>query len=494
VTRRKTQEPNPPPVRKLFGTDGIRGVANEAPMTPEVALRLGRAIAFVARRDETRPVRVVIGKDTRLSGYMLETALAAGICAMGGRVMLSGPIPTPAVAYLTTSMRADAGVVISASHNPFGDNGIKIFGPDGFKLVDEKELEIEQLLEDDRLDSRNPTGSGVGKAERLDDAAGRYVVYCKSTFPSSRTLDGVRVVVDAAHGAAYRVAPAVFAELGAEVCAIGCRPNGRNINRDAGALHPEHVQSEVKARHASIGVALDGDADRVVIIDEHGTIVDGDALMALCATRMIRAGRLAKNTLVTTVMSNLGLDRALQGAGGKLIRTAVGDRYVVEAMRAGGYNFGGEQSGHLVFLEHASTGDGIVAALQVLDAMLTEERPLSELAARVMERVPQVLENVTLAERRPIEQMPELSALCAKVESALGDTGRLLVRWSGTEAKLRIMVEGEDEASIAAYAKELAQAAQNDIGGATQNGKAGASAKQPALPVARSSKPKISAS
>ncbi len=494
MTRRKTQEPNPPPVRKLFGTDGIRGVANEAPMTPEVALRLGRAIAFVARRDETRPVRVVIGKDTRLSGYMLETALAAGICAMGGRVMLSGPIPTPAVAYLTTSMRADAGVVISASHNPFGDNGIKIFGPDGFKLVDEKELEIEQLLEDDRLDSRNPTGSGVGKAERLDDAAGRYVVYCKSTFPSSRTLDGVRVVVDAAHGAAYRVAPAVFAELGAEVCAIGCRPNGRNINRDAGALHPEHVQSEVKARHASIGVALDGDADRVVIIDEHGTIVDGDALMALCATRMIRAGRLAKNTLVTTVMSNLGLDRALQGAGGKLIRTAVGDRYVVEAMRAGGYNFGGEQSGHLVFLEHASTGDGIVAALQVLDAMLTEERPLSELAARVMERVPQVLENVTLAERRPIEQMPELSALCAKVESALGDTGRLLVRWSGTEAKLRIMVEGEDEASIAAYAKELAQAAQNDIGGATQNGKAGASAKQPALPVARSSKPKISAS
>ncbi len=463
-------------------------------MTPEVALRLGRAIAFVARRDETRPVRIVIGKDTRLSGYMLETALSAGICAMGGRVMLSGPIPTPAVAYLTTSMRADAGVVISASHNPFGDNGIKIFGPDGFKLVDEKELEIEQLLEDDRLDNRNPTGSAVGKAERLDDAGGRYVVFCKSTFPSTRTLDGVRVVVDAAHGAAYRVAPAVFAELGAEVCAIGCRPNGRNINRDAGALHPEHVQTEVKARHASIGIALDGDADRVVIIDENGSIVDGDVLMALCATRMIRAGRLAKNTLVTTVMSNLGLDRAIQRAGGKMIRTAVGDRYVVEAMRTGGYNLGGEQSGHLVFLEHASTGDGIVAALQVLDAMLSEKRPLSELAARAMERVPQVLENVTLAERRPIEQMPQLSALCAKVEKALGDAGRLLVRWSGTEPKLRIMVEGEDAERIAEYAKELALAAQNDVASTSQNGKADGGGTQPAVPVAQSSKPKLSAS
>jgi phosphoglucosamine mutase len=294
VTKKKTNHKAEPQDRKLFGTDGIRGVANEPPMTPEVALRLGRAIAFVARRDPRRSVRVVIGKDTRLSGYMLETALAAGICAMGGRVMLSGPIPTPAVAYLTTSMRADAGVVISASHNPFGDNGIKIFGPDGFKLVDDKELEIERLLEDGRLDLESPTGSAVGKAERIDDAAGRYVVYCKSTFPSTRTLDGVRVVVDAAHGAAYRVAPAVFAELGADVCAIGCRPNGRNINRDAGALHPEHVINEVRARGASIGVALDGDADRVVVTDEKGGIVDGDALMALCATRMIRAGRLAK--------------------------------------------------------------------------------------------------------------------------------------------------------------------------------------------------------
>jgi phosphoglucosamine mutase len=432
-------------------------------MTPEVALRLGRAIAYVARRDEARPVRVVIGKDTRLSGYMLETALAAGICAMGGRVMLSGPIPTPAVAYLTTSMRADAGVVISASHNPFGDNGIKIFGPDGFKLIDEKEHEIEQLLEGTELDHKNPTGNGVGKAERIDDAAGRYVVYCKSTFPGSRTLDGVGVVVDAGHGAAYRVAPAVFAELGADVCAIGCRPNGRNINKDAGALHPEHVVTEVKHRDASIGVALDGDADRVIVVDEKGQIVDGDVIMALCATRMLRENRLAKKTLVTTVMSNLGLERAIQRAGGKVVRTAVGDRYVVEQMRSGGYNFGGEQSGHLVFLEHASTGDGIVAALQVLAMMIDEQRPLSELATEVMEKVPQVLENVTLPERRPLEEMPALSALSTKIEKALGQDGRLLVRWSGTEPKLRIMIEGEDEAKIAAFAKELAAAATTDM-------------------------------
>jgi phosphoglucosamine mutase len=470
--RRKKAAPLnvPPPARKLFGTDGIRGVANEPPMTPEVALRLGRAIAFVARRDPRRPVRIVIGKDTRLSGYMLETALAAGICAMGGRVMLSGPIPTPAVAYLTTSMRADAGVVISASHNPFGDNGIKIFGPDGFKLVDDKELEIESLLEDDRLNQANPTGNAIGKAIRLDDAAGRYVVYCKNTFPSSRTLDGVGVVVDAGHGAAYRVAPAVFAELGADVHAIGCRPNGRNINRDAGALHPEHVVTEVKARRASIGIALDGDADRVVVVDEKGKIVDGDVLMALCATRMLRAGRLAKKTLVTTVMSNLGLERAMENAGGKLVRTAVGDRYVVEAMRRGGYNFGGEQSGHLVFLEHASTGDGIVAALQVLEMVIAEQRPLSELAREIMVRVPQVLENVTLPERRPLEKMPLLLALSAKVERALAQKGRLLVRWSGTEPKLRVMVEGEDSARIAAYAKELIAAAQKDMAPRSANG------------------------
>ena len=465
---KKTARPQATPAapaatRKLFGTDGIRGVANVHPMTPEVAMRLGRAIAYVARRGKTRPVRIVIGKDTRLSGYMLETALASGICAMGGRVMLSGPIPTPAVAYLTTSMRADAGVVISASHNPYGDNGIKVFGPDGFKLPDAEEAAIEALLEDPKLERLAPIGSDVGRAERLEDSRGRYVVYCKRTFPADRTLDGVRVVVDAAHGAAYRVAPAVFGELGADVTAIGCKPNGRNINLDAGALHPERMAREVVKTGAVLGIALDGDADRVIVVDEKGRVVDGDVIMALCATRMLRAGTLGKKTLVTTVMSNLGLERAITAAGGKLLRTAVGDRYVVEAMRARGCNFGGEQSGHLVFLEHASTGDGIVAALQVLAIVTSEERPLSELAAEVMERVPQVLESVTLAARLPLDQMPQLSKLSRDVEKKLGKSGRLLVRWSGTEPKLRVMLEGEDEARIAGWAKQLIEAAKRDV-------------------------------
>jgi phosphoglucosamine mutase len=449
--------------RKLFGTDGIRGVAGQFPMTPEFALRLGRAIAHVARRDKSRPVRIVIGKDTRLSGYMLETALAAGICAMGGRVMLSGPVPTPAVAYLTTSMRADAGVVISASHNPYGDNGIKIFGPDGFKLPDAEEAQIEELLSGADID-KGATGSSIGRAERLEDARGRYVVFTKSCFPAQRTLDGVRIVVDAGHGAAYKVAPAVFAELGADVHCIGVKPNGRNINNQCGALHPERVAAEVREKHAVIGIALDGDADRVIVVDEHGQVVDGDVIMALCATRMLARGTLAKGTLVTTVMSNLGLERSIQAAGGQVVRTAVGDRYVVEAMRGGGYNFGGEQSGHLIFLEHASTGDGIVAALQVLATMIDEGRPLSELASSVMQRVPQILENVTLPARLPLEQMVQLAAASRTIEEELGKSGRILVRWSGTEPKLRIMVEGEDEARIGEYVKMLAAAAQKDAG------------------------------
>ena len=447
--------------RRLFGTDGIRGVANQHPMTPELALRLGRAIAHVAGRGKKHPPRVVIGKDTRVSGYMLETALAAGICAMGGRVLLSGPIPTPAVAYLTTSMRADAGVVISASHNPFEDNGIKIFGADGFKLPDAEEAAIEALLQGDAIDVPH-LGDAVGRAERLEDARGRYVVYCKATFPAALSLDGVRVVIDAAHGAAYRVAPAVFAELGADVTAIGVDPDGRNINAGAGALHPEHVAAEVTRTGAALGIALDGDADRVIVVDEKGQVVDGDAIMALCATRMLRAGKLARGTLVTTVMSNLGLDRAIERAGGSVVRTAVGDRYVVEALRAGGFTLGGEQSGHLVFLEHASTGDGIVGALQVLAAVVGEQRPLSEIAHDVMERVPQVLRNVTLPRRLPLDQMKRLSDASRAVEAALGRDGRLLVRWSGTEPKLRILVEGADAAQIASFAAELAAAAAED--------------------------------
>jgi phosphoglucosamine mutase len=431
-------------------------------MTPELALRLGRAITLVARRSKSRAVRVVIGKDTRLSGYMLETALAAGICAMGGRVMLSGPIPTPAVANLTQSMRADAGVVISASHNPFADNGIKIFGPDGFKLPDSAEAEMERLLDDSKLDSLGKTGAAVGSAVRIDDAIGRYIVYAKNTFPRELTLDGLRIVVDAAHGAAYKVAPAVLAELGADVIRIGCKPNGTNINRHCGALHPECVAQEVRKKNAHLGIALDGDADRVIFVDEKGQVVDGDAIMALCATRMLKEKRLAKRTLATTVMSNMGLERAVEAAGGKLVRTSVGDRYVVAEMRRAGLTFGGEQSGHLIFLDHTTTGDGCVAALQVLAVMVQEGRPLSELST-VMERVPQVLESIKLPARRPLDQMRELSRHIQQAEKKLGKNGRVLVRWSGTEPKLRLMLEGPDPKTLKTLVDEMAEAARRDV-------------------------------
>ncbi len=450
--------------RRLFGTDGVRGVANEAPMTPEMALRLGRAITFVAGRGKNRQVRVVIGKDTRLSGYMFETALASGICAMGGRVMLCGPVPTPAVANLTQSMRADAGVVISASHNPYQDNGIKIFGPDGFKLPDAEEQEIERLLGSHELDEARVTGAAIGRAVKIEDARGRYVVFCKNTFPTRLSLDGLKMVVDAAHGAAYVVAPAVFSELGADVHALGVKPNGKNINHNAGALHPEHMASEVVRRGASIGIALDGDADRVIMVDEKGQVVDGDVVMALCARRLLRLGRLPRNTVVTTVMSNLGLERAMHAQKGKVLRTNVGDRYVVEAMRSGGYTFGGEQSGHLIFLDHATTGDGIVAALQVLAIMLEDGKPLSELAAGAMVRVPQVLENATFVSRVPLEAMKVMRLTVDRIEKVLGERGRILVRWSGTEPKLRVMVEGEDHDQISAYALEILAAAKKDLG------------------------------
>ena len=452
------------PQRSLFGTDGIRGTANVYPMTPELALLLGRAVTFVAGRGQRHAPRVLIGKDTRLSGYMLETALAAGVTSMGGRVLLCGPVPTPAVAHLTVSMRADAGIVISASHNPYDDNGIKIFGRDGFKLPDAAEAEIEALIrEPERLGERQ-TGPSIGRAVKLEDSRGRYVAFVKNTFPRDLTLDGVRVVVDAAHGAAYVVAPLVFAELGARVFPIGVRPNGTNINREAGALHPEHAKAEVVRRRAGIGIALDGDADRVIVIDEKGELVDGDAVMAMCATRMKRDGELRRDTVVATVMSNLGLERALEAQGIALVRTAVGDRYVVDAMRKGGYNLGGEQSGHLIFLDHASTGDGLIGALQVLALMIRTGRPLSELAREAMERVPQVLESVTLAARKPLEDMAALQKLVEHVKSSLGKDGRVLVRWSGTEPKLRVMVEGPDEGRIGTLARELVEAARKDVG------------------------------
>jgi phosphoglucosamine mutase len=452
-------------VRTMFGTDGIRGLANAGHMTPEIAFKLGAAVTHQARRARKSSPRVVIGKDTRLSGYMFETAIASGVCAMGGQVLLSGPLPTPAIAHLTTSMRADVGVVISASHNPYQDNGIKLFGPDGFKLPDDVELELERLILGGAVEEGRPTGTRIGGAVRLDDAPGRYIAFVKATFPSDLTLDGVRVVVDAAHGAAYRTAPLVFSELGATVHALGVRPTGKNINHECGALHPETCAREVRRHHADLGIALDGDADRVIVIDEKGHEVDGDAVMALCGTRMLRQRRLKKRTLVATVMSNLGLERAMQREKGQLLRTAVGDRYVVEAMRQRGYNFGGEQSGHMIFLDHATTGDGLVAALQLLSILLREQRPLSELASGCMERVPQVLLNVSLRERRALDEMLRTTKAIRAAERKLGDDGRVLVRWSGTEPKLRVMVEGPSRTRIEGMAKAIVEEARRDIGG-----------------------------
>jgi phosphoglucosamine mutase len=440
--------------RTLFGTDGMRGVANVAPMTGETVMRLGMAIA-ARLRQPGRHTRIAIGKDTRLSGYMFESALAAGIVAMGADVWLTGPLPTPGIAFITSSMRCDAGVVISASHNPFEDNGIKVFARDGYKLPDQIEAEIEALMTSSDLEKQRAAPGEVGYNRRLEDARGRYIVYCKATFPSERTLDGVTVVVDGAHGAAYRVGPAVFEELGAKVIAIHTKPDGKNINARAGALYPQAMCEAVKLHDAQLGVALDGDGDRCVLCDEHGNVLDGDAVMALCATRMLAAGTLAKQTLVTTVMSNIGLERALRGVGGHVVRTQVGDRYVVEEMRRAGYNFGGEQSGHLVFLDHATTGDGIVAALRVLAIMVAEGKPLSELA-KVMTRTPQVLVNIAVERKVPLEQLPEVARLIADVEQQLGGDGRVLVRYSGTETKARVMIEGSDEGRIKTWADEIA--------------------------------------
>ncbi len=438
--------------RRLFGTDGIRGVANQHPMTAEIALSLGRAVAERFRKGGRR-CRVVIGKDTRLSGYMLESALEAGIVSAGADVMLVGPLPTPAIAFITSSMRADAGVVISASHNPYQDNGIKIFASDGFKLPDEVEADIERRMADPETPTPGPEPK-IGKAIRIDDAEGRYVQFLKHSFPKARTLDGVRVVVDCANGAAYRAAPQVFSELGAEVTVLSAEPNGRNINDNCGALHAEKVAAEVRRTHSAIGVALDGDADRVILTDERGEIVDGDPIMAILGTRLLARGALPGNTVVATVMSNLGLERALAARAGKLLRAPVGDRYVVETMREKGFIFGGEQSGHIIFLEEATTGDGLLAALQILSVMVQEERPLSELAA-IMTRYPQVLINFKVAHKTPLDQLPVVEAVIRRVESALGQDGRVLVRYSGTEPKARVMIEGTDESTIRAYAEEI---------------------------------------
>lgn len=440
-------------MRKLFGTDGIRGVANIYPMTTEIAMQVGRAIAFIVKNKKGRH-RIVIGKDTRVSGYMIENALAAGICSMGVDVLLVGPLPTPGIAFITTSMRADAGVVISASHNPFQDNGIKIFSNDGFKLPDEVEADIEELIFSQKMATLRPVAEEVGKARRIDDAKGRYIVFLKNIFPKKQTLDGMHIVLDCAHGATYGVAPYVLEELGAKVTSLGVSPDGKNINHKCGALHPELMAAKVKETGADIGLALDGDGDRLIVCDEKGKVVDGDHIMAICAKDLIQRGKLKKKTLVTTVMSNMGLEIAMKEMGGKMVRTNVGDRYVVEEMRKNGYSFGGEQSGHLVFLDHITTGDGNLAALRLLAIMRKRKKKLSELA-KVMTSYPQVLNNVRTSSKIDLENFTDFQKAVKKMEKKLGKSGRILVRASGTEPVIRVMIEGENKKTIQAMADEL---------------------------------------
>jgi phosphoglucosamine mutase len=450
--------------RRLFGTDGVRGTANVHPMTAEMALSLGQAIARIFRVDGNKRRRIIIGKDTRLSGYLFEDALAAGICSMGVDVIQVGPMPTPGMAFLTADMRCQAGVMITASHNPYHDNGIKFFSSDGYKLPDEIERRIESLIASGELSGVRASPDEIGRAHRIEDVAGRYVVFLKKTFPMDLSLDDMRVVLDCANGAAYVVGPTVLEELGAEVFEMGVSPNGRNINAGCGSLYPEKVAEKVKEVRADVGIALDGDADRVVLIDEKGAILDGDQLLAICAEDMVERNVLRGGQVVATVMSNLGLEKALEELGVGLLRTQVGDRYVVDAMREGGFNLGGEQSGHVVFLDHNTSGDGLITALQVLAIMRRKGRALSELTTDFF-RYPQVHISVPVAEKKPLQDLPECLRLVEKVESALNGRGRVLIRYSGTEPLVRVMVEGDDEKQIGEYAHDLAEALLRALGG-----------------------------
>ena len=449
-------------MRKLFGTDGVRGVANLEPMTSEIAMQLGRAAAHIFMRRAGRH-QVVIGKDTRLSGYMLESALTSGICSMGVDVLLVGPLPTPAIAFLTRSLRADAGVVISASHNPYQDNGIKFFSNEGFKLPDELEARIEQLIISDEIKHLRPTADAIGKAYRIGDAEGRYIEFVKRSLPRDLDFQGIKLVVDCANGAAYKVAPAVLRELGAEIEVIANTPDGMNINDHCGAVHPERLQEAVRRHGAHLGIALDGDADRAIFVCEQGQIVDGDHVMAALGLDLHGQGRLASQTVVGTVMSNFGLELAMKKAGIQLMRTPVGDRYLMERMLADGYNFGGEQSGHFIFLDHNTTGDGLISALQILSLMKRTGKPLSELA-KAMTAVPQILLNVKVKHKPDLNQIPDIQQAIKTAESTLNGSGRVLVRYSGTEALLRIMVEGERDSTIREVADHLADIVRARIG------------------------------
>ncbi len=452
--------------KKLFGTDGIRGTANKFPMTPEIVLKVGQALGMLLRKNPRKVVNhkpmVLIGKDTRLSGYMVEQALASGLNSMGVGVQLTGPLPTPGIGFLARNMRVDAGVIISASHNPYDDNGIKIFGADGFKIPDTMEREIERIVESTDISEHLAKGDSIGRSRRIDDAAGRYIVYAKNSFPLNLSLEGLRIVLDCANGAAYKVAPAIFSELGADLVVIGAEPNGYNVNDKCGALHPDNLAQAVVKYRADVGISLDGDADRVIMVDDRGTIVNGDHILAVCAIHLAKRKALKQNTIVATQMSNVGLDIAMKKHGIYVVRTDVGDKNVVEAMRQQDYTLGGEQSGHIIHMDHSTTGDGCVAALNVLAVMKDEGKKLSDLKA-TMEDVPQVLINTRVNKRKELSTIQGYDKLIKSAETKLNGEGRLFVRFSGTEPVIRVLVEGRDKNQIGLLAEEIAKFLQSEL-------------------------------
>ena len=455
--------------KKIFGTDGVRGTANVEPVTAETALKLGRAAAHVFKNLEAMARgfgkhKIVIGKDTRLSGYMLENALSSGILSMGVDVLFIGPLPTPGIAYVTRSLRADAGIAITASHNPYTDNGIKFFRADGYKLDDNIEEQIENLVFSGAIESIRPAADHIGKAVRIDDALGRYIEYGKASFPRGLTLEGMRIVVDCANGAAYKATPCVLRELGAEVIVYGNSPNGMNINENCGSMHPEQMCQKVLEHGAQLGIAHDGDADRVLLCDETGNLIDGDDILVIAGLDMLEQGTLLEKTVVATVMSNAGLDAAIKKAGGRVVRTAVGDKNVIDEMLRNGYNLGGEQSGHLIFRDNSSTGDGLVAALNILRIMKTRKTLLSHLS-RVWERFPQLVTNIRVREKKPFEQLDGVLDLVGQAEAELkNDGGRVLLRYSGTEPKARLLIEGKDSETLQRWSNKIAEALKKQVG------------------------------
>jgi len=455
--------------KRIFGTDGVRGTANIEPVTAETALKLGRAAGHVFKHLETKSRgrgrhKIVLGKDTRLSGYMLENAISSGILSMGVDVLFIGPLPTPGVAYVTRSLLADAGIVITASHNPYDDNGIKFFRADGYKLEDKIEHEIEHLVFSGEIENIRPTADDVGKAVRIDDALGRYIEHAKASLPRGMTLQGMRIVVDCAHGAGYKSTPCVLRELGAEVIVYGNQPDGKNINKECGSMHPKLICQKVWEHRADVGLAHDGDADRVLLCDETGKLIDGDDIMAIAGLELLAQGKLAEKTLVSTVMSNAGLDAAIKAAGGRTIQTAVGDKNVIDEMLRNGFSFGGEQSGHLIFRDYSTTGDGLVAALQVLRIMRARETALSKLA-QCWTRFPQVVTNIVVREKRAFDKMDGVPGLLADAETELkGQGGRVLLRYSGTEPKARLLIEGRDAALLEKWSQRISEAVRKQVG------------------------------